>query len=289
MNKKRFLAFIILPLLALSLFSSFVSAAAASNIATCPGTGYFEKMYCLWLGGITGVGDFNLSGELIKWLMLILIVILVFSILKYVDFPPSKKEGEGTVMKLFLAIVIGVLATIFITTEELITIMQSYTALGIAIAIFIPILILAFFTLMVATKASPFGIFLQKILWVVYGFYVLFKTLTLWILIQCKVPATGSACSSAFINFLKDYIVTPLTSQSTLDALEKTKAGYDSTILVILIIVSIFVLFMTLGNKFMVHWFAKEKMLAEIEGRRDTIKRSDARDRINAESMESQR
>ena len=62
-----------------------------------------------------------------------------------------------------------------ISKEEIITAMTSYTALGIALIVFFPILVLGFFTLVVASKASPMGIFIQRILWLIYSVYLFIK------------------------------------------------------------------------------------------------------------------
>lgn len=53
--------------------------------------------------------------------------------------------------------------------------MVSYSGLGFAITVFLPIIILVFITLGMGKKGNMFGIYSSIILWVIYSLYVFFK------------------------------------------------------------------------------------------------------------------
>jgi hypothetical protein len=269
MSYKRLSLIIPLVLILSLVFIGAASAAAtASQVTDCSNSpNFMSKMYCTWLGGLNST-NLDLSGELIKWLFLVLIIVLIYSAFSYAKFP----ENAG--LRVLLSIVTAFLATFLLTQAELFTAIQSYSAMGVALIIFLPILILAFFTMIVASKAAPFGILLQKVLWLVYAVFLLFKTMTLWILVQCQT--NGGCENSSFTKFLYDYIVVPLTSKTSLIAMKAQVAAgqYDTAMLLLLVIVSIFVLTITMTNKFVVHWFAHEKYFADIEHQEDIIKRS---------------
>ena len=73
----------------------------------------------------------GVDGATIKWLVLMLVIILIYSALGYADFP------ENGALRFGLAIVVGLLATILITTDELVTTLKSYTALGLTLTLFL--------------------------------------------------------------------------------------------------------------------------------------------------------
>lgn len=148
----------------------------------------------IWETGLTDA-NYGLIGNLLKYLVLILVIILVYSALMYVKFPESNS------LKLLLAVVIGVIATFAITSAELLSALHSYTAMGVTLILFFPILILGFLTIMVASVANPFGIFLQRIMWLIYSIYLFIKTgLLLLVRLYWNSPNNYLA-SSSFLNF----------------------------------------------------------------------------------------
>ena len=299
-NKKRFLLLsIAIVLLILPMLAFLVSAqneAAPTGIAsvflggkTCSDTEELsqpQKIYCTWLGGITGGAEFNLFAEFIKLGILIIVILLVWSALSYVKFP------ESAITRAVLAAVVGILGTLFLTPADLVTTIQAYSALAIALSIFLPILILGFFTVVVASKGAPFGILTQKILWLVFSLYLLFKTISLWVIMHC-IPFAGDKCPTSSLDWLYTllykYAVLPLNSQTVIDKFTEQVQGtpmYTPAILVILVIVSIFVLVaMVWKNDSVEHWLAYSKVLAEKESAESTLRRATAHERAEAEAL----
>ena len=116
MNKKKlvcwaFLTSLVL-LLTFSLITPSVSAADAaptkSSLVDCTTMGqtspWQARVYCVWLGGFNAK-EFDLAGEVIKWLFLVLIILLIYSALSFASFP------ESAAVRLIIAIVGGALAT----------------------------------------------------------------------------------------------------------------------------------------------------------------------------------
>ena len=252
---------------------------------------WLDKKYQLWVKGVkiseltTKDGKIDSDqvdsiGAIIKWAILALIVLLIYSALAFVKFP------ESATLRLIISIVVGFLATFFITTEELITAMQSYTALGIAMTVFFPIMILGFFTLVVASKANPIGIYLQRILWLIYSIYLFFRAGILLLLKNAYnvFDAAGKTTLTAGTKTYWGFINVNLT-QGVINSLEK----YDTTMLITLVVVAIAVfIIMVISNKPIIAWFAKEKREAEIEGQKATIARSKAYDKARSEAMQDQ-
>jgi hypothetical protein len=243
----------------------------------------FSEKLDIWLKGGEGTSAEDL-GELLKWLVLILVIILIYSALSFVNFP------ENGIAKIAIAIIVGFLATFLITTAELLTSLQSYTALGVTLTLFFPIMILGFFTIVVATKGNPVGIFLQKIMWVIYSVYLFIKTgiLYLFKLYYVTNPKPGIKFPAYWPKGLKEFGVDLMSKFATNETINSL-GRYDAGMLLTLLISAIAVFFiMVPGNKIVRTWFAQQKIDAEIESKKAKITRSDARDKINAKAMEDQ-
>lgn len=281
MTKKELKSVYLLAFLALILVSStfllpLISAQTNSTFIECDqynSLNRLEKTYCVWLGGLTGADNFDLIAEIAKWIFLIIIVLLVYSAFEYVSFP------QGGVTRLLLSILIGVGATTLITTKELLTTLLTYNALGVTLSVFLPILVLAFFTLIVASKASPIGIFLQRVIWLIFSIYLFFKAFILW-----GISNFSATENDYFIYSIAQFLA---GGKEAATALATTATKFDTPMLVLLMVVAVAVFFIGfVSNKFIVHWLAKEKMLAEIEGQKELIKRSQAMRKLEAGAME---
>jgi hypothetical protein len=226
----------------------------------------------------------ELFGKTLKYLILILVVILSYSSFAYADFPKSK------ILRGVTSIIVGLLATFFITTPELVSIITSYTAMGVAMSIFFPILILLFFTMVVATKANPMGIFAQKILWVIYSAYLLIKSLVLLMApMYWKINAAGTGVEpkevTEKIPSLFKYIF-PRNEAGMLEVL-KSVGNYDTAILWVLVITAVVITaIMVFGNRYVDEWMQKMKLDAEIEAKKQTIARAEASRKIEADAMQ---
>jgi hypothetical protein len=210
----------------------------------------------------TGDGA-KLNEAIIKYLFLIIIVLLIYSTLSFAKFP------ENGAIRILLAIVVGIIAMFSIQPNELATIMRSYTAMGVALYLFLPVMVLAFFSLVVASKANPMGIFLQKIIWAIYTIYLF-------------VTAGGSLIMSS-PKFYNTFIYHFFAFFGG----EVAPTANDQLILTVLFVSSIILFVIAVWqNDFVVAWMAKEKRDSEIEGQRARIARSRAYDEARSEDMQ---
>jgi len=302
------------------LSGKYFDSAGKQGSYLCSGLGWnqgswFCSRMAQWEPGVDWKnGDLGAIAIFLKYIFLVLSILLVYSALAYGKFP----ESAG--LRIAIAIVVGFLITFMISTSEVLTAMTSYSALGITLIIFFPILILGFFTLVVASKASPMGIFLQKIMWVIYSFYLFIKAGAM-LLLKYSMSSAGDVVSKAYTvgtdgaiaygttiidkagtitdkTFTGNQILVYDKSNEAVSSIIQFFAGKDpatlnsftqadNTILTILLIAAIAVfIIMVASNKAVSAWVTKEKIDSEIEARRATTRRSDERDKLNAESME---
>jgi len=148
--EKRVIALFILSLLVLSLSVSMVSAEIE----------FWE-----------GWKKQELSQDYAKILILVLVSAVVFAVLSTIKFP----ENGG--LRLIIAVLVSFLSTLFITYEEIYGVFSSYTAVGIALSYFIPIVVLVALTISFTKRAGVVGIVFSKIAWLMFSVYALFKGL----------------------------------------------------------------------------------------------------------------
>ena len=234
----------------------------------------------IWLKG----GELSAMGNFIKFMVLFLIVLLVYSALSFAGFP-TKKDGTGSpVLQFIIALIVGIIATFPLTNQELVTMLTSYKALGIALTVFFPILILGFFTLVVASKANPMGIFLQKIIWVIYSVYLFIKTGALFLAMQYVKVQNGTVVllkpGEGMPEWLKPFL------PGTKEEIAKVLSENDTTMLFILLITSIAVfVIMVLGNKYVEAWLEKEKRDADVAAAQDTAERAVRKQKLDAKAL----
>jgi len=120
-----------------------------------------------WASWKTG----EINNDLLKYMLLIIVTLVVFMFLAVMNFP---SKGSG-VIRLLLSVFVGFLGTWLIKGTELYAVLVSYSGLGFAITVFLPIIILVFITLGMGKKGNMFGIYSSIILWVIYSLYVFFK------------------------------------------------------------------------------------------------------------------
>jgi len=241
---------------------------------------WFCKRLAMWEPGITKTKDMGMVALFFKYIMLFLLIVLIYSALDYAQFP------ESGALKITIAVLLGFLTTFLISTEEMIAAMTAYSALGITIIIFFPILVLGFFTILVASKANPAGIFIQRIMWIIYATFLFLKAGTLalgkwWV--STNQITNGQIMPDTNLSFAQ--LVRFIIGQDV-----NQYQNISSTVLLVLIVVSISVFYlMVWKDHTIVAWLAKEKREAEIEGERGTIERAKAYDKLRAEQMEKQK
>jgi len=238
---------------------------------------FFYDRCVLWIGGAKlnelGEREVGVVGNFLKWFVLFLVIILIFSALNEVEFP------SNSFLRILLSLVVGFLSTFFITTKELITALTGYTALGLTLVIFFPIAILAFFTIVIARKGKAFGLYAQKIMWMIYSIFLLIKAGILFVIMQdgWTVPIAAGK---------------PLAGTETfwgipLGVTKAMVSNYDATILFTLMVtaVAVFVI-MGLGNKIIREWLAGEAAETAIEAQKELIKKSQGLRRAEADAVD---
>jgi hypothetical protein len=210
-----------------------------------------------------------------KWLILFLVVLLIYSGMEMADFPPGKKNNA---LRFIIATIMGLLITVMITQQELLTMMQSYKAAGIAISILIPMIALGFVTFAVAISLNGFGIVLQRIAWGIFSVFLFIRT-ALAVFVKLRIESE----SLSWITGLRDFVLKHVT-QETKDALQ----GLDGSITLILLVVSILVFwFMVIKNDQIISWIAGSKRTADLERYADTQERASAKNKMDAEQTKN--
>ena len=277
----------------------------------------------IWLKGPEYLKEANGAknlAELMKWYALILVIILIYSSLAYMRFP------DNAFLRLLLSVATGFIATFFITTKELLTVMQSYSALGLAITTFFPIFVLTAITIVAATRFSPVTVFASKILWLGYSLFLLLRTGLLFLLTRAytisydattklaslkgnlptilspffetsikmvpkevpKIGIDGKAMIDAAGNPTLETIMVPVR-EITQGAAEKIKAilaNYDPTILFVLTIIAIAVIYFIVLNGKIYEYFDTMARESELSKQKSIIKRSQDLRKAEAEAMQ---
>ena len=201
-------------------------------------------------------GKIDLYSTVILWAVFILLIILIYSALAFVDFP------ENAFTKWAIAIAISLIISSLTSDEQIITTIKSYAAVGVTAILFLPIIILIFFTFMVSIKGSTIGKILQKWLWLAYAIFLFVRAGGL-LLAQLAEKSYKVANNDFAL-----YIIEKLGVEAT---------EINPTILITLIIAAIAIFFIFVRkNKIITEWFVEQKERAEQQKRRDIAARAKA-------------
>ena len=246
------------------------------NTTSVTNQGFWWNQCTVWITGYDranlGQNQITIMGQMIKWLILFLVFMMIYSGLTAVEFP------SNTFLRIVMGIVVSFLATFLITTRELLTVMQGYTGLGIALAVFLPFLILGAVTFLTARTLSPIGIYLQKVLWIIFATYMVIKTVTLWWYLHAVHYVTAGLTPGQTADFFL------YTKQLTAGEILMIQ-NVDPSVLFVLAVASIAAVIIMLSNKTINSWLAKEEVDATVQAKKHTMDLADARDRLEAESM----
>ena len=143
---------------------SLVSAITAQNVWDP-----VKEMFTSWEAG-------DLSINVAKYIFLILITLVIFSILSVV--PVLKDRNAG--LRTFIAILVGFLATAYLSASEIHAILLSYGALGFALGAILPALILLFFSIEIDKQGGSGGKILSKVLWIGFIVWLIWKLAGAW-------------------------------------------------------------------------------------------------------------
>lgn len=202
-----------------------------------------------------------------KVLMLVLVIILIYSSMSLAKFP----QNSG--LRFLISLIVGILAIILINNSEIMAIMQSYKALGVSISLFVPLIVLCFITYAVAVSLSTFGILLQRVAWLIYGVFLLFKVGGLLIFRYFEVYVQNSEFVRDMANFL--FGTNDITSVAR---------GMDTTILMVMVMVAVVVMiWFVIFNESTVKWIQRVLAVADLDRYRDNANRSSEKQKVDAE------
>lgn len=157
----KFLAFLILGLFAVSMFAGIVSAKFGDTGLSLP---QFIKDWQLG----------NLDPGFAKLGMFVIICIFIILIIENM-FP------NGGNYNIAVSVIVAFLATAYITPQEVLSLMLSYTALGLTITTLIPLILLFGLTYQAAQPKSHMGlVMLQWFAWILYLIYTMYKVFSAW-------------------------------------------------------------------------------------------------------------
>jgi len=247
---------------------------------------FLEQRYCLWTKGARALDAsdpnnkayLNILGETLKWTLLM--IVISFS---YIGFGSLFPKNKYLILKSALAIIIGFLATFLITTQELISLLLSYSALGMVLGVLAPLLALLGLTILFAKSATPGGFFFSKVLWLLYSFYLLVRSLTYLILLNSKFDEEGDITLPIWGKLFK-FLIRPMTNE----AIKTIQSNYDVIVLAGHLILAVGILyFMVFKNSFE-SWVAHEDLRSKIEAKRQEYRKADAVSKLNAERLDNQ-
>ena len=149
-------------ILSLFLFSIIIISILASFVSAADTTTPLQDFTDFFKGFLTG--GFGVDTPLFaKLLFIILLTLIIFAISDAIPF----LENAGGFVKTLIAIIVAVLATLYLTPEDVTGILISYTTLGIVMTSFIPFVILLVFS--IQWKEKGYNIIFMKFLWVAFG------------------------------------------------------------------------------------------------------------------------
>ncbi len=209
----------------------------------------------------------GVSVVLIKYLFLVMIIMLVYSAFTYAGFP------QNAATRMILTVIFSILATILIDPNELVSIVRSYTAAGIALSLVIPIIVLGFITFAVAVKVSSVGIVMQRILWAFYSVYLFISAGGAWLI--AKTNGTGFDWIAKIFTFLGG------------SGAQSGQFG-DSTIILLIEFVASIIIFFTLvlNNQWFVDYLIADVREAKAKKSGDITKKAKTREKQLAGSLE---
>lgn len=251
-----------------------------------------EQTICTTISGCEWKTNISIIGETLKYILLIMVILLVYMGLGYFNF-------HSTILKVSLSVVIGFLATFLVTTNELITSLMGYTALGLTIQILLPLIALGGITIMMSSKGGPTGVYLTRVAWAIYAAYLFFKTIGIFLIlrffqlqnvngvniltpIQERLTKTGNL--PWYMRFFID------TSEAGIKQASTYMSAVDMTTAIILLITSIAVtVFMVFGYDYINELLAQSRIKAEAESQRIKVGRTQAWEDARANAVANEK
>ncbi len=110
----------------------------------------------------------------------------LYTILLEANFPPTKEKESRIgkqVLRWLFSFVISFLAIAFITPEDLVGVLTTYSALGLTLTIFIPFTPVIMYTVNAVTKKdiSILNLLLANFMWILFSLFLLYRTVMLFL------------------------------------------------------------------------------------------------------------
>jgi hypothetical protein len=161
--------------------SSSMTEAAITGAAV-GSTNFISDFFTPWTSG-------NFDATIAKYLFWITIMLLIFSALKFANFPSfTKADGTsgGGFLQFLLALIVSFLATAFITPEEVFVMLVSYSALGLTLGSLLPFIVIIFFSAMLVSnerinQMSVAKMMLEVVIWFMWVGFLIYRFIKLWV------------------------------------------------------------------------------------------------------------
>jgi len=157
----KVLVLFVLGLVLSSLLMGFVSAPTTPQDVASAIADPIKSVFSDW--GTLG----NISINVTKFLFLILLTLLIWSILDTVEI--IKNSG----IRFFISLIVSFLGTMYLTPSDVWMMLTSYSALGSTILTFFPLFILILFTFRMVIKGGAMGIVYQWATWAIYFLFLI--------------------------------------------------------------------------------------------------------------------
>jgi hypothetical protein len=154
-------------------FAFLLTVTSIPQNVTYTGHSVISDFFTSWQGG-------NLDVNISKYLFWIMLMLLIFSALKFASFPPNG------FLQFILALIVSFLATAFITPAEVFVMLVSYSALGLTLGSILPFIVLMFFSAMLVSNEKIRGMSIGKImaevvLWLMWVGFLIYRFIKLWV------------------------------------------------------------------------------------------------------------
>ena len=185
MNKKRLFGMFAFSLLAISFMVSFSSAGPFDPV---------RDMFASWEEG-------DLSLNIAKYLFLFLVAIVIFNVLEFVPI----LGGKGPI-KWIVAFLVSFLATAYLSTSDIYTMLAGYGALGMVVGGIIPFLILMAFSVQISKggKKNRGGQLFAKFMWFAFIIFLVWKLVEG--MYYCELGTVANENVRDCINMLEGWI-----------------------------------------------------------------------------------
>lgn len=163
-NKKVMFGLLLFSVVLIS--SQFVSALTIKEITRGAVFKPVVDMFTKWESG-------NLGLNVAKYLIWILLTLLIYSVAAKIPFLKGDSNGQ-IALRWSVAVIVSFLSAAYLTSDEIYTILASYSTLGVVLSAAIPFLILMFFTIEISKEGAGGRLF-SKFLWVVFLMFLVLR------------------------------------------------------------------------------------------------------------------